>query len=293
MEQKLFRYLWTVAYAWIAPRELLSKPGRSGPEAANRAPIPPLAFLALSSLIAAAIEKAVFPLSTPYELPEQLSILGRFVDFLPGGSAALTIVAAVCFTLVPYIALRLWRVSIPFPILMRAYCYQQGALVLPVIVLLAELPLAVYPSETYEGWIRHLGWATLPLSIFVIYWFVRQVKYEGYRGGLAVAIGLVVPWFAISALRANNLTPLQSFNITSGAMIPTLVPGDSFLETCGSTIGELRDREISSCFTHLEATKRSGWIALLDCRVTKFRCSMGSCSSTEKLPKEKRKPITF
>ncbi len=221
------QYFWTLFYVWMKPRYLLSKPDPvpSEFEYLEKRPAPPIYFLASSFALFAATEKAIFSSPTSFELPPQLAFLERLIDFLPGGSILLLIGAAIAFALIPYSLLKISKNPVPFGILLRAFCYQQASFVIPISVLML-LPLAFAPSFTYQPWLQTLAWLLGLIGFYSVYWLVRQLRYEGYSGAVAVCVGLLIPGLLFQVAREFRVWPTSSYNIPSGGMLPTLQHGE-------------------------------------------------------------------
>ncbi|MEA2884246.1 MAG: signal peptidase [Bradyrhizobium sp.] len=225
--QNVSRYFYTLFYVWLKPKYLVQKPDQVPVEfsEATKKPMSPVYFLASTYLLIGAAEKIAFPTSSSYELPPQLVLIQKLIDFLPSGSTLLLVLATVISALVPYAFMKISKNPIPFNILFRAFSYQQAAF-LPPVALLIAVASAFYPSMTYHSWMKNLTFVLIPISLYSLHWLSRQLKYEGYFGTVAVWLGILIPGFLYSVARDYAIWPTKSYNVPSGSMLPTLAHGD-------------------------------------------------------------------
>jgi hypothetical protein len=176
--------------------------------------------LAISYITFFALDKAASPTSTPFELPEQLSFVSRLIDFLPGGAVLIFVGMSISFTLVPYFFLKMRGSTIPFSIILRAAAYQQGAIIIPPLILVEVLVAFLPPLSAYALIL------VAPSNLFAVYWLIRQIKYEGYRGGVAIFLGMIVPGTLMLVLQSAGLMPTKPYLVRSNTTLPTLNKGD-------------------------------------------------------------------
>lgn len=163
-----------------------------------------------------------------FELPPAFGFAMPILRVIPVGTIVLIVTALLVTTVVSYSVGRMFRYDIGFRPLLGINAYGLAALHLtmaPVLVIL----FAVLGRQSGAIVQVVVTVALLALTIYAYYWLSAAWKLAfGLPRWLGVLV-LIVCWAALSLSQTLGPMPVQSFNIVSGSMEPTVAVGEIVL----------------------------------------------------------------
>lgn len=218
----------TLRYAWFDPSKLLLRNlSATGELPLNRKSLPPLKFFLASVALAMGLQGLMFSVP-PFELP-----LGvRVVDSIMGLLVNPLTLVAVCLLGIqvafPWIASSLLRSPIPFKTLLQGAAYQQGAIAIPISMLLEAIIFLNVFDKGRPAWFDYGSWIILLVQFFAIAWLFRQIRGEGYSLR-PMWLGQTIAVLVAVSIEFGNLAPRPSYHVPSESMLPTIRVGDVIL----------------------------------------------------------------
>ena len=213
------RAVWIRRRMLLSPASPLREPGAQGSE-----PTPPLKYFLLMLGLSGGIETALFPPVPPFEMPPGFDVFDRLFAILPELTVFTSLASVVASALIPWIAYRIAGRAIPLHVVMRAYAYQIGGLILPAAII-ANIVLALLGRAGWQPWMDYADLVVLPLTLWSARWVGLQLKDEGYSR-VPLRVGATIAVLLLGIMTAAGLKASRSFRMPSTAMMPTIARGD-------------------------------------------------------------------
>lgn len=212
---------------WADPRALAA-PHRQQTDLRSVAqiePLPGMAFLFANLVLVSIVDRLVIGETPRFELPPVLGPIAGFLNALSVLGIAEFAMATALGLLVPFCFLKIAGRTVTIATLFRILCYA-SALATGASIVFFYLPVLLLPQEAVANMRGYVIWPIYAVGLFTYYWIARQVKHEGGNGGAAIYLGTFAATAILIALQATPLRPWETFDNSSGSMLPTLKAGD-------------------------------------------------------------------